>query len=85
MKVGELIAILSKMDPEREVIMQKDAEGNGYSPLSGADDNARYQAETTWYGEVGRETLSEEDRARGFGDEDIMTGGVPACVLYPVN
>ena len=85
MKVRELIELLSKMNPERLVVLQKDAEGNGYSPLSGADDNARYLARCTWDGEVMRETLSDEDRAAGFGDDDVTTEGEPACVLYPVN
>ncbi len=30
MKVKELIEELQSMDPEAEVIMQKDSEGNGY-------------------------------------------------------
>lgn len=85
MKVKDLIAELLKMDPERECIMQKDAEGNGYSPLYGVDDNARYIAATTWYGDVKRETLSEEDRRRGFGEDDVTTDGAPAVVLCPVN
>lgn len=85
MKVKDLIAELSKIDPERVCVMQKDAEGNGYSPLRGVDDNARYLATTTWYGDVKRETLSDEDRRRGFGEEDTTTGGEPAVVLFPVN
>jgi hypothetical protein len=45
MKNKELIEILSAQDPEADVILQKDPEGNGYSPLSGADPNAVYDAE----------------------------------------
>ena len=63
MKVRELIDLLAKMNPERVVVLQKDAEGNGYSPLRGADDNARYLARCTWDGEVKRETLTDEDGA----------------------
>jgi hypothetical protein len=51
MKVHELIALLSALDPESPVILQKDAEGNGYSPLSGLQ-AASYVPETTWSGEV---------------------------------
>lgn len=50
MKVKDLIAWLSCENPELEVIMQKDAEGNGYSPLSNVD-LGRYLADTTWFGE----------------------------------
>lgn len=37
MKVKELQKLLSECDPESEVILQKDPEGNGYSPLYGVD------------------------------------------------
>ena len=40
MKVKELIDALKDCDPEMEVILQKDSEGNSYSYLSGADPNA---------------------------------------------
>jgi len=33
MKVKELIAILKKMPPERDVIMSSDEEGNSFSPV----------------------------------------------------
>ena len=49
MKVSELIEILQKHDPDREVILQKDPEGNGYSPLCKANTGA-YVPETTWMG-----------------------------------
>ena len=39
MKAFELISWLQSCDPMSEVIIQKDAEGNGYSPLSGVDPN----------------------------------------------
>lgn len=35
MKVKELIKILQSEDPELEVMLQRDPEGNGYSPLYG--------------------------------------------------
>lgn len=40
MKVKKLIEALSECDPNSEVILQKDPEGNGYSPLEGADNEA---------------------------------------------
>jgi hypothetical protein len=51
MTVAKLINLLSKSDPNSIVILSKDAEGNGYSPLDSLT-NAYYHAETTWYGEV---------------------------------
>ena len=85
MKVKDLIRELQLMDPEMEVIMQKDAEGNGYSPLAGADPNGIYIAETTWYGEVYDATWTAEDADM---DEDLWEAMLkkPRCVvLYPVN
>lgn len=86
MTVGELIAELSKIDPARLVILQKDAEGNGYSPLYGIDDNAGYDAETRWSGSVRRQQLSESDRQSGYTDEDVAgPDAVPCVVLHPIN
>ena len=42
MKIKELIEILSKMEPERDVILQRYPEGNGYSPIVEVDDEAVY-------------------------------------------
>ena len=86
MKVKELLTQLLLVDPNREVVLQKDAEGNGYSPLRGVDDNAAYSPENTWSGEVKRQKLSEEDIKQGFGQEDVAPEGAQPClVLYPVN
>lgn len=52
MKVKELIKFLLECDPSAEVILQKDGEGNGYSPLADADHQVIYVPETTWYGSV---------------------------------
>lgn len=85
MKVKDLIRELQLLDPEMECIVQKDAEGNGYSPLAGADPNGIYIAETTWYGEVYDATWTAEDAGM---DEDLWETMLrkPRCVvLYPVN
>ena len=37
MTVRELIEALRAVDPDLLVVLQEDAEGNGYSPLSGAE------------------------------------------------
>ncbi len=78
MKVKELIEYLRQCDGEAEVILQKDAEGNGYSPLAGADDEAVYVEENSWEGRaVSLEDLDEEEL------ED--NSYVPCVVLFPVN
>ena len=76
MKVRELIEELQAVDPDMLVVLQEDAEGNGYSPLAGAEP-AYYVATSTWSGDV-------------YGQEDIDSGEAPdggqtALILWPVN
>jgi hypothetical protein len=86
MTVKELIAELSKMDPNRLVVQQNDSEGNGYRLVRGVDDNAAYEAENSWSGSVLRQTLDEDDRKAGFTDEDIAgPNATPCVVVFPVN
>jgi hypothetical protein len=76
------------MDPDRTVIMQSDAEGNGYSPLSGLDDNAMYIPDSTWSGEVLPEVFTDELEQMGWAEGDIYHGGddaVRAVILFPIN
>ncbi len=83
MTVNQLKKLLDKMDGKRIVILAKDSEGNGYSPLDGVYEGA-YAAETTWYGKFGMERLTEADKKAGYGEEDVVKGK-PAIVLAPVN
>ena len=85
MKVKELIEVLQTLDPEMECIVQKDSEGNGYSPLAGADSHGIYIAETTWYGDVYDSNWSAEDADMDEEEwEEILK--MPRCVvLFPVN
>ena len=87
MTVRELIEELRKMDLDRVVIIQKDVEGNGYSPLEDVDDEDVYIPETTWYGERRLAKLTPELEKQGFGEEDVVEEGEgqPAVFLCPVN
>ena len=79
MKVKELIAELSKIDPNLEVIMQKDSEGNGYGPLSGADSNCIYDGEDVWNTDwTADEADMDEKDWELFKKENER-----CCVLYP--
>lgn len=75
--VGELIDTLTKLGKkigmDAQVVQQKDAEGNGYSPLAGAD-IAFYEATTTWYGEC-----------YDPSDEDTPADLPKVVVVWPVN
>lgn len=87
MKVKELIEELKKVDGDRVIILQKDAEGNGYSPLAGLDSEVNYRADSTWSGDIGYQKLTPELRKQGYSDGDIISGdgAEPALVLFPVN
>lgn len=86
MTVKELIEMLETVENKnRIVICMKDAEGNGYTPLSDIDDQFAYRAEATWYGEVGYEKLTDELKKLGYSEEDIIEDGEPCLVLCPLN
>lgn len=76
MTVRELIADLQTLDPDHMVVLSQDAEGNGYSPLTGFSEG-RYEALSTWSGDV----YSEEDLKDGYGDESLPS----VVVLWPTN
>jgi hypothetical protein len=81
MTVGELIDLLQQVDRNRLVVMSRDAEGNGYSPLAGAWSGSY---SPNWSGEAGLETLTPEDLEQGYTTLDIVSGQ-PALILCPVN
>ena len=51
MTCGELADYLTAQPRDRLVILEKDAEGSGYSPLFGAREGS-YLADSTWSGEI---------------------------------
>jgi hypothetical protein len=87
MKVKELKKLLEIVDDERIIILQKDAEGNGYSPLIEIDAEVNYRADSTWSGDIGFEKLTADLRKQGYSDGDIVSGdgAEPAVVFVPVN
>jgi hypothetical protein len=86
MKVKKLIKKLKKMDPEAQVILQKDPEGNGYSPLRGADPDAIYVKRNAYSGQVLSTKWTADECCL---DEDVwefMKKNRRKCVvLYPEN
>ncbi len=82
--VGELKKMLSEFSDDLPVILQEDSEGNGYSPLHGADE-AMYVPERPWYGEVymTNEQVDEDPR---YSDEDRPPeDAIKVVVIWPVN
>jgi len=85
MKVRELIVQLLKENPDADVIVQNDSEGNGYSPLRDVDGKAVYIPETRYSGRVldTRWTAYDADMEE---DEWERVSALPGCVvLSPMN
>jgi hypothetical protein len=87
MKVKELIELLKLHDPEDEVIMSKDSEGNYFSPLSDIE-LVIYVPDSTWSGSTYVREITESMKKQGFTEEDDLyhdDDGVNAIVFYPTN
>lgn len=87
MTVAELMEALQKMPPDAEVIMQKDSEGNGYSPLSSMYQDAIYSPNSTWSGNIYDANWSYEDADFDSLDswEEYKRSHPRCCLLIPVN
>lgn len=83
MTVKELIKILQNLDQKSNVILQKDSEGNGYSPLCGAEP-AIYVADS---GKVYRIERTAEDNCMEIDEwEKLKNSKENKCVvLWPIN
>lgn len=84
MNIKELKFLIEDLPDDMEIIMQKDAEGNGYSPLSELDTDVVHIPETPYSGYVYNTTscmdydMSEEEW------KEILDK--PRCLLFiPVN
>lgn len=84
MNVRELIDDLLQMDPEAQVILQKDAEGNGYSPLYCTGVGV-YEPDSAWSGEFYDAEWSAEDADMSEEEWAVMLSQPRAIVLAPVN
>lgn len=81
MKVRDLIALLSTVDLDREVILQMDLEGASFAPLLGGCYGA-YLASGPSSGITGLEKLTQKEIDEGFTTEDVLATGVPALILF---
>lgn len=71
--VAELRSALAELPGDTLVVMSRDAEGNGFSPLAEVEVGGHYIAESTWAGDVPHPDDYEEGT------------GVPCLTLWPVN
>lgn len=76
MKISEVEALFKTFREtfgDLEVVLSKDVEGNGYSPLAGTS-IGHYEPDSTYSGE-----FTDPD------DEDYVQGSSNAVVLWPTN
>lgn len=85
MRSHELAKILLE-SPDCELIMQKDAEGNGYSPLSGVEMDVVYIPDTTYSGEVYSKEYTADDNCMEEDEwEEYKRTNSGYAVLFPIN
>ena len=86
MTIDELRQQLAELDlpGDTPVILSKDAEGNGFSPLVEAE-TAMYAADSTWSGE--RYMTDQQRQETGTPDDydAAPDDAVPALFLWPTN
>jgi hypothetical protein len=72
--------------PDVTLILQKDAEGNGYSPLSGIEMDVVYIPDSTYSGQVYSKTYDASDHCM---EEDEWLEAQQThsgyAVLFPIN
>lgn len=85
MKVKDLKKAIDNLPDDMEVILQKDSEGNGYSPLDGADPNAIYIEETPWYGDVYDIEWTADEAGFDEDEWNEIKAKPKALILYPIN
>lgn len=81
MKVKELIEILTTVDPEEDVLLAIDSEGNRYHLLSEVSVN-QYKWDGDYNAEVGIRELTPELQAQNYSEEDVY-GDKPCVILWP--
>lgn len=87
MNVKDLKEAIENLPDDMEVIIQKDSEGNDYSPLSKVNSDAIYIPETTWFGEVFflNETDEDEDNEMDESELEELKNHKRSLILIPVN
>ena len=85
MNVKELKQFLSGLPDDMEIIIQKDGEGNDYSPLYGADSDAIYIPDSTWSGRVYSTNWKAYDVCMEEKEWENMLKNPRCLVLHPVN
>lgn len=81
MTIGKLIEKLKILDPNRIVVLSRDAEGTGYEVLHSIEECAWDPAHKEIGIEPGRLTKSLRDLS--YSEEDVLYNCPSAIALYP--
>lgn len=82
MSVGALIDALKDCNEDDLVILARDAEGNGFAQIAMISEGMYIN------GGIKLRSLTSEDEADGYTEEDVATeeeGALPCVVLWPVG
>ena len=85
MNIKELKKAIKDLPDKMEVILQKDGEGNGYSPLVDIDSNVVYIPDSTWSGELWPMEWSADDADMEEEEWEEIKKKPRSVVLCPVN
>lgn len=85
MKVVDLIAFLNTVDPDNEIVLSSDSEGNNFSPLADASIGI-YEADTSCSGYIFDVSWTAEDAGLEQDQwQDILDSNKRSVVLWPTN
>jgi len=76
----ELIKALADVPDDTLVVLASDAEGNSHDEVYGVYTNCQFDLNSR---EVGLAALTPQLEDLGYGEEDVMTSGVPCVVIAP--
>lgn len=85
MVVRQLKELIVNLPNDMEVILQKDSEGNEYSPLAGGDTDTVYISNNSWSGNVYSTEWTAEDACMSEEDWAKIKLQPRVLTLYPVN
>jgi hypothetical protein len=85
MTIKELKELITNLPNEMEVVLQKDSEGNGYSPLAGVDSDSVYIPDNTYSGNVYSMGWTSDDACMSEDKWKEIKSKPRTLILYPVN
>lgn len=85
MNVKELKEAIANLPDKMEVVLQKDSEGNGYSPLSGVAADAVYIPDSPWSGDVYSMDWTADDACMTNEEWEEIKSKPRTLILAPVN